>query len=249
MIIIAGPCVIESEDVVLRTAEKLKGISGALDVDIIFKASFDKANRTSISSYRGLGIDRGVEILGKVKKEFGMKILTDIHLPNQARKVAEVVDVIQIPAFLCRQTDMLAAAAVTGSIVNVKKGQFMAPEDMKNVVNKLESFEASKIWLTERGTSFGYNRLVVDFTGIPIMQGTGSPVIFDATHSVQRPGGLGDKSGGNREFVEPLAKAAVAVGVDGLFFEVHPDPDDSLSDGPNMIKLSGFEDMLRRLLC
>ena len=249
MIIIAGPCVIETEDIVLRIAERLREISCSLDVDIIFKASFDKANRTSISSYRGLGIDRGLEILAKVKKEFGMKILTDIHLPSQAKKVAETVDIIQIPAFLCRQTDMLAAAAMTNRVVNVKKGQFMAPEDMKNVVNKLESFEASKIWLTERGTSFGYNRLVVDFTGIPIMQGTGRPVIFDATHSVQRPGGMGDKSGGNREFVEPLAKAAIAVGADGLFFEVHPNPDSSLSDGPNMIKMSGFEDMLRRLLC
>jgi len=248
MILIAGPCVIETEDIVLRIAEELRAISDDLGIEIIFKASFDKANRTSISSYRGLGIDRGVEILEKVKKETGMRILTDIHLPNQAMLVRDVVDVIQIPAFLCRQTDMLSAAAATGKIVNVKKGQFMAPEDMGNVVNKLESFAADEIWLTERGTSFGYNRLVVDFTGIPVMQGIGKSVIFDATHSVQRPGGMGDKSGGNREFVEPLAKAAVAVGADGLFFEVHPSPDDALSDGPNMVPLGQFGDMLRRVL-
>lgn len=247
-IIIAGPCVIESEDCVLKIAEEIREVSEDIGVEIIFKASFDKANRSSVDSYRGLGIDRGIDILGKVKDKFGLRVLTDIHLPEQARIAASVADVIQIPAFLCRQTDVICAAAATKAVINVKKGQFMAPEDMKNVVRKLETFTASGIWLTERGTSFGYNRLVVDFTGISIMQENGYPVIFDATHSVQRPGGLGDKSGGNREFVEPLAKAAVAVGVNGLFFETHPDPENALSDGPNMVPLGGFGDMLRRVL-
>jgi 2-dehydro-3-deoxyphosphooctonate aldolase (KDO 8-P synthase) len=247
-IIIAGPCVIESEDCVLKIAEEIREVSEDIGVEIIFKASFDKANRSSVDSYRGLGIDRGIDILGKVKDKFGLRVLTDIHLPEQARIAASVADVIQIPAFLCRQTDVISAAAATKAVINVKKGQFMAPEDMKNVVRKLETFEASDIWLTERGTSFGYNRLVVDFTGIPVMQENGYPVIFDATHSVQRPGGLGDKSGGNREFVEPLAKAAVAVGVNGLFFETHPDPENALSDGPNMVPLGEFGDMLRRVL-
>lgn len=247
-LLIAGPCVIESEENVMLIAKKVKGIAERLDLDYYFKASFDKANRTSISSYRGPGIEEGLRILKKVKETYGLKICTDIHEPWQAEKAAEVADIIQIPAFLCRQTDLLVAAAKTGKIINVKKAQFLAPWDMANVVKKLEESGNSNIMLCERGTSFGYNTLVVDMTGIVEMKKFGYPVVMDATHSVQKPGGKGNATGGNRENVEPLAKAAIAVGADALFFEVHPDPDNALSDGPNMVRLDEFEDILKRII-
>lgn len=247
-LLIAGPCVIESEENVMLIAEKVKGIAERLDLDYYFKASFDKANRTSISSYRGPGIEEGLRILKKVKETYGLKICTDIHEPWQAEKAAEVADIIQIPAFLCRQTDLLVAAAKTGKIINVKKAQFLAPWDMANVVKKLEESGNSNIMLCERGTSFGYNTLVVDMTGIVEMKKFGYPIVMDATHSVQKPGGKGNATGGNRENVEPLAKAAIAVGADALFFEVHPDPDNALSDGPNMVRLDEFEDILKRII-
>ena len=246
--LIAGPCVIESEENVMLIAEKVKEITERLDLDYYFKASFDKANRTSISSYRGPGIDEGLRILQKVKDTYGLKICTDIHEPWQAEKAAEVCDILQIPAFLCRQTDLLVAAAKTGKIINVKKAQFLAPWDMKNVVNKLEEAGNHNIMLCERGTSFGYNTLVVDMTGIAEMKKFGYPVVMDATHSVQKPGGKGTATGGNRENVEPLAKAAIAAGADALFFEVHPDPDNAKSDGPNMVRLDEFEEMLKRII-
>tara|TARA_Y100000401_G_scaffold108570_1_gene103950 strand:+ start:783 stop:1547 length:765 start_codon:yes stop_codon:yes gene_type:complete len=249
MIVIAGPCVIESEEQVISIAEELKRISTILsknNVGFVFKASFDKANRSSINSYRGVTIEKGVEIFSKVQK-LGLRTTTDIHECWQAEVVAPVIDIIQIPAFLCRQTDLLKAAANTGKPVSVKKGQFMAPEDMNNVVKKLEYFGCRQIYLTERGSFFGYGHLVNDMTSVIKMKHTGFPVIFDATHSVQKPSSLGDSSGGNREFVEPLAKAALAVGADGLFFEVHPDPDNALSDGPNMLPLHDFENVLRRI--
>ncbi len=248
LLVIAGPCVIESEENVMLIAGKMKGIAERLDLDYYFKASFDKANRTSISSYRGPGIDEGLRILKKVKDTFGLKIATDIHEPWQAEKAAEVCDLIQIPAFLCRQTDLLVAAAKTGKLINVKKAQFLAPWDMGNVVRKLEESGNSNIMLCERGTSFGYNTLVVDMTGIREMKKFGYPVVMDATHSVQKPGGAGSSTGGNRENVEPLAKAAIAAGADALFFEVHPDPDNALSDGPNMVKLDEFEELLKRVI-
>lgn len=247
-ILIAGPCVIESEENVMKIAEKVKGIAERLDLDYYFKASFDKANRTSISSYRGPGIEEGLRILKKVKDTYGLKIATDIHEPWQAEKVAEVCDLIQIPAFLCRQTDLLVAAAKTGKLINVKKAQFLAPWDMANVVKKLEDSGNNNIMLCERGTSFGYNTLVVDMTGIVEMKKFGYPVVMDATHSVQKPGGKGNVTGGNRENVEPLAKAAIAAGADALFFEVHPDPDNAKSDGPNMVKLDEFEALLERVI-
>ena len=247
-ILIAGPCVIESEDMVMEIAGKMKQIVSNHDVDYYFKASFDKANRTSLSSYRGPGIDKGLEILKRVKKEYGLRICTDIHEPWQAEKAAEVADIIQIPAFLCRQTDLLTAAAQTGRIVNIKKGQFMAPWDMQNVVEKVRMSGNDKIMLSERGTSFGYNQLVVDMTSIIKMKKNHVPVIMDATHSVQKPGGNGTSTGGNREYVEYLAKAAIATGADGVFMEVHPNPEEALSDGPNSIKLADMEQMLRHML-
>lgn len=246
--LIAGPCVIESEENVMLIAETVKGIAERLDLDYYFKASFDKANRTSISSYRGPGIEKGLEILQKVKDTYGLKICTDIHEPWQAEKAAQVADIIQIPAFLCRQTDLLVAAAKTGKTINIKKAQFLAPWDMKNVVTKVEESGNHNIMLCERGTSFGYNTLVVDMTGIVEMKKFGYPVVMDATHSVQKPGGKGNATGGNREYVEPLAKAAIAAGADALFFEVHPDPDHALSDGPNMVKLDEFEGLLKRVI-
>lgn len=246
--LIAGPCVIESEENVMYIAKTIKEIAERLDLDYYFKASFDKANRTSISSYRGPGIEEGLRILKKVKDTYGLKICTDIHEPWQAEKAAEVCDIIQIPAFLCRQTDLLVAAAKTGKLINVKKAQFLAPWDMKNVVNKLEEAGNSNIMLCERGTTFGYNTLVVDMSGIIEMKKYGYPVVFDATHSVQKPGGKGNATGGNRENVEPLAKAAVAAGADALFFEVHPDPDHAKSDGPNMVRLDEFEELLKRVI-
>lgn len=246
--LIAGPCVIESEENVMQIAEAVKGMAERLDLDYYFKASFDKANRTSISSYRGPGIEEGLRILKKVKDTYGLKICTDIHEPWQAEKVAEVCDILQIPAFLCRQTDLLVAAAKTGKLINVKKAQFLAPWDMANIVNKLKEAGNNNIMLCERGTTFGYNTLVVDMTGIIEMKKFGYPVVMDATHSVQKPGGKGTATGGNRDNVEPLAKAAIAVGADALFFEVHPDPNNALSDGPNMVKLDEFEEMLKRII-
>lgn len=248
MIVIAGPCVIESEENVMEIAEIMKSISANLNIEYFFKASFDKANRTSISSYRGPGIEKGLDILHSVKEKYGFKIVTDVHEPWQAQPVAEVCDVLQIPAFLCRQTDLLIAAARTKKTINVKKAQFLAPWDMKNVVKKIEESGNRNIWLCERGTSFGYNTLVVDMTSIGEMKKIGYPVIFDATHSVQKPGGKGESTGGNRENVEPLAKAAIAAGADGVFFEIHPNPDRALSDGPNMVKLDEFESMLKRII-
>lgn len=246
--LIAGPCVIESEESVMLIAEKVKSITERLELNYYFKASFDKANRTSIYSYRGPGIEEGLRILKKVKDAYKLKIATDIHEPWQAERVAEICDLIQIPAFLCRQTDLLVAAAKTGKIVNVKKAQFLAPWDMINVVRKIEESGNKKIMLCERGTLFGYNTLVVDMTGIREMKKIGYPVVMDATHSVQRPGGKGNVTDGNRENIEPLAKAAVAAGADALFFEIHPDPENALSDGPNMVRLDEFEELLKRII-
>lgn len=248
MILIAGPCVIESEELCYQVASEMKRICEKLDIDYYFKASFDKANRTSINSFRGPGIDKGIEILKDIKNKLGVKICTDIHEPWQAERVADVCDIIQIPAFLCRQTDLLVAAAKTGRIINVKKAQFLAPWDMKNVAKKLEESGCTKVMLCERGTSFGYNTLVVDMTSIIEMKKIGYPVVFDATHSVQKPGGNGTSTGGNREYVEYLAKAAICCRADHLFMEVHPDPDSALSDGPNMVKLCDVESMLARIL-
>ena len=247
-ILIAGPCVIESESIVMETAKKLKEITNKYNVDFFLKASFDKANRTSIYSYRGLGIEEGLHILKKVKEKYHLKIVTDIHEPWQAEKVATLCDMIQIPAFLCRQTDLIVAAAKTGKLLNIKKAQFMAPWDMKNVIKKVEEVGNRNIMLCERGSSFGYNNLVVDMTGIVEMKKYGYPVVMDATHSVQKPGGNGTTTNGNREYVEPLAKAAIAVGADALFFEVHPNPNKALSDGTNMVKLEEFEKILTRII-
>ena len=248
LVLIGGPCVIESEDFTLKMAEKIQKVCDRLSVPFIFKSSFDKANRTSIDSFRGQKLEKGLKILNRVKTEIGIPVLTDIHESHQAAIVAEVVDILQIPAFLCRQTDLLLAAAATGKVINVKKGQFLAPWDMKNVVAKLESAGTTKILLTERGTSFGYNTLVVDFRSLPQMRDLSYPVVFDATHSVQMPGGQGDKSGGQRQFVSYLAKAAVAVGIDALFMEIHENPDLALSDGPNMVKLADLESILQPII-
>jgi len=240
----AGPCVIESEENIMLIASAMKEICERLEIPYVFKASFDKANRTSISSYRGPGLEEGLRILQKVKDELGLPVITDIHEAWQAEPVSKVADYLQIPAFLCRQTDLLVAAAKTGKPVNVKKAQFLAPWDMKNVADKLKESNATEILLCERGTSFGYNNLVVDMTGLIEMKNLGYPVVFDATHSVQKPGGKGNATGGNREYVAPLAKAAIAVGADHLFMEIHPDPDNAKSDGPNMVKLSDMEELL-----
>lgn len=246
--LIAGPCVIENEEITESIASRLKEITDCLKIEFYFKASFDKANRTSINSYRGPGIEEGIRILTNIKKRYGVKIVSDIHEPWQADKVKEICDIIQIPAFLCRQTDLLIAAAKTGCKINVKKAQFLAPRDMKQVINKLVIGGAKEIYLCERGTSFGYNNLVVDMTSIIEMKELGYPVVFDATHSVQKPGGKGDYTDGNRKFVEPLACASVAIGVDGVFMEVHPNPDKALSDGPNMVPLDEVEPLLQKLL-
>jgi len=244
MLIIAGPCVIEEESVVFEVAEHLKKLSEEFsEFDFVFKSSFDKANRSSHKSFRGPGLEEGLKVLQKVKEEFGLKITTDVHETWQVKPTAEVVDIIQIPAFLCRQTDLLLEAGRSGKPVNVKKGQFLAPWDAKNIVEKLRFAGAVDYYLTERGASFGYNNLVVDFRSLVIMRSF-SKVIFDATHSVQLPGGGGDRSSGQREFVLPLIRAAVAVGVDGLFMETHPDPDRALSDGPNMIPLKDLRAVL-----
>lgn len=247
LVLIAGPCVIENEELTLSIATELAAICKRLEIPLVFKASFDKANRTSSSSFRGLGMERGLEILHTVKQNLGLPVTTDVHESAQVPAVAEVCDLLQIPAFLARQTDLLLAAAKTGRTVNVKKGQFMAPGDMRNVVAKLQEGGCKNHLLTERGTFFGYGRLVNDFTSLAVMSQY-APVIYDATHSVQQPGGLGDKTGGNREYVAPLARAAVAFGISGLFMETHPEPDLSPSDGPNMVPLSKMEELLTTLL-
>lgn len=242
-VFIAGPCVIESEEHALKIAGELAEVSRRESLQLVFKASFDKANRTSLDSFRGPGIKEGLRILSLIKKKTGLPVLTDIHEPSQAEKAAKVVDVLQIPAFLCRQTDLLTAAARTGKPVNVKKGQFVSPWDMKYVVEKLTKSGAESILLTERGSTFGYNNLVVDMRGISVMRSFGFPVVFDATHSVQLPGGGGGKSAGRREFIEPLASAAAAAGADAFFFEVHDAPEKALSDGPNSLRLDNFPEL------
>lgn len=252
--LIAGPCVVESEALCMSIAERLQAIGAELGLPIIFKASFDKANRTSVTGFRGHGIDEGLRVLEKVRRETGLPVLTDIHLPDQVAAVAEVVDMLQTPAFLARQTDLIMAAASSGRPVNIKKAQFMAPADMEAVLGKARAAakEAGitdpQIMLCERGSSFGYNNLVVDMRGLVIMREMGAPVVFDATHSVQLPGGGGDRSLGQRQFVEPLACAAMAVGVDGLFMETHPDPDQALSDGPNMVPLDHMKRLLSKVV-
>lgn len=248
LLLVAGPCVLETEELALQIARHLAEVAARHGVSLVFKASFDKANRTSGDSFRGLGLDTGLAMLEAVRRATGLPVTTDIHESHQAAPAAEVCDVLQIPAFLARQTDLLAAAAATGKAVHVKKGQFMAPGDMRHVVAKLESSGCRNILLCERGTFFGYGRLVNDMQSLPIMRSLGVPVVFDATHSVQQPGGLGATTGGNRAMVEPLARAAVAIGCDGLFFETHPEPERSPSDGPNMVPLADFEAMLVRLL-
>ena len=247
-IFIAGPCVIESQELLYIVAENLVEINKKLGTDIIFKSSFDKANRTSIHSFRGPRLEKGLEMLDNVKKKYGLKLLTDIHESHQAEAVGEVVDVIQIPAFLCRQTDLLVSAAKTKKIINIKKAQFLSGRDMKYPVEKALEAGAKEVWLTERGNSFGYNNLVVDFRNIPDMKEIVPQVIMDCTHSVQRPGGSGDKTSGDRKFVPAMAHAAKAFGATGYFFEVHPDPDQALSDGPNMLELSKLEALIKALI-
>lgn len=245
--LIAGPCVIETQDHCLGLAAQLQEITARLDIPFIFKASFDKANRTSVLSYRGPGLAEGMLILSRVKEKLEVPLVSDIHEPSQAALAAEVLDVLQIPAFLCRQTDLILAAASTGRIVNVKKGQFVSPWDVEHIVRKVESVGNEKLLLTERGSAFGYNNLVVDFKSLPVMRSFGYPVVFDATHSVQLPGGSGTQSSGQSEFIPCLARAAVAVGVDGLFLEVHERPEEALSDGANALPLSQLEDLLSDL--
>ena len=247
-IIIAGPCVVESQECLYEVAEELVRLNKKYDLDIIFKSSFDKANRTSIKSFRGPGLEKGLTMLNDVREKYGLKLLTDIHESYQAAPVGDVVDVIQIPAFLCRQTDLLVAAAKTGKIVNIKKAQFLSGEDMQYPVQKVRESGNDKVWLTERGNMYGYNNLAVDFRNIADMKKFTSTVIMDCTHSVQRPGAAGGKTGGNREFVPAMALAAKAFGATGYFFEVHPDPDKALSDGPNMLALKDFEAVVKSLL-
>ena len=246
--LIAGPCQLENENHAIDVAKKLKEITDKLSIGLIYKTSFDKANRTSLKGKRGAGLEKSLPVFDKIRKDLGIPVLTDIHNVEQCTLVSKHVDVLQIPAFLCRQTDLLIAAAKTGKVINVKKGQFLAPWDMVNVTKKISDSGNKNILVTERGASFGYNTLVSDFRSIPIMSKNGYPVVFDATHSVQQPGGLGEKSGGQREFIEYLARAAVAVGVAAVFMETHPDPDNAPSDGPNMIPLSKMENLLKQLL-
>lgn len=248
-LLIAGPCALESMELCRVVAERLAGIArGHPDLQVVFKGSFDKANRTSLDSPRGPGLGKGLVILDQIKKESGLPVLTDIHLPDQAAPVAEVADVLQIPAFLCRQTDLLVAAARSGCGVNVKKGQFLSAEEMRYVVKKLEGSGAREIWLTERGTTFGYQNLVVDMRNIPLMRALGHPVVFDATHSVQLPGAGGGTTSGRRGYIPALSRAAVAAGADGLFVETHPDPDTAISDGPNQVSLDQLESVLEPVL-
>jgi len=248
LFLLAGPCVLEEASLVLAIAERLGRMGERLGLPVVFKASFDKANRSSLRSFRGPGLEEGLRLLEEVKERTGLPVTSDIHEPAQAEPAARVLDLIQIPAFLCRQTDLILAAARTGKPLNIKKGQFLAPWDMKNVVEKARAGGAETVLLTERGASFGYNNLVVDFRSIPLLKETGCPVVFDAGHSVQKPGGLGHASGGDRAMIPVLARAAVAAGCDGLFFETHPDPDRALSDGPNMLSLDDLEALLPVLL-
>ncbi len=243
--ILAGPCAIESMEILDETAKGLKEITNRLGINFVFKSSFDKANRSSINSFRGPGMEKGLEMLSEIKSKYDLPVVTDIHTPDQAEPVAQVADIIQIPAFLCRQTDLLVAAAKTGKIVNIKKGQFLAPEQMGTLIKKVEDSGNDKILVTDRGVTFGYNNLVVDFRAVPIMQSFGYPVVFDATHSVQLPGAGGTCSGGDRKFVPVLAKAAMAAGANVLFFEIHPEPDSAKCDGPNMIPLNKAEELFK----
>ncbi|MCX7914171.1 MAG: 3-deoxy-8-phosphooctulonate synthase [Thermodesulfovibrionales bacterium] len=246
-LIIAGPCVIETEDITFYTAKSLKEICLELGLPFIFKTSYDKANRTSLTSYRGPGIERGLQIIADIKRKLHIPITSDIHSTYEAKPASEVLDMLQIPAFLCRQTDIIISASKTGKPVNIKKGQFLAPWDVKNIIEKFTSTGNFDLFITERGTTFGYNNLVVDFRSFPIIKSFGFPVIFDVTHSLQLPGGQGSCSGGQREFAEPLAKAAIAAGVDGLFMEVHPNPEEALCDGPNMIRLEEVKGLLKKV--
>jgi len=247
LFLIAGPCVVESESHALKMAHAIREIASGFEVPYIFKSSFDKANRTSISSFRGPGIDEGLRVLARVKEDAGVPVLTDVHDTSQVRAAAEVADVLQIPAFLSRQTDLIAEAARSGRAVNIKKGQFLAPADMKNAIDKVTSLGNHQVIVTERGASFGYNNLVVDFRGFPIMRAFGYPLVYDVTHSLQRPGGMGTSSGGDSQFIEYMARAGVACGVDGVFMEVHDDPDAALSDGPNSLKLDRLPRLLEKL--
>jgi 2-dehydro-3-deoxyphosphooctonate aldolase (KDO 8-P synthase) len=244
LLIIAGPCVIENEDIVFYTAETLKKICNKTGLPLLFKSSYDKANRTSLSSFRGPGLNKGLRILSDVRSKFNIPVISDVHTVEEVKPASDVLDALQIPAFLCRQTDLIITASNTGKPVNIKKGQFFAPWDVKNIIDKFISTGNENLFITERGTSFGYNNLVVDFRGFPVMRSFGYPVVFDVTHSLQLPGGMGKSSGGQREFAAPLARAAVAAGIDGLFMEVHPEPDKALCDGPNMIKLDELEKIL-----
>lgn len=246
LVLIAGPCVIENEQVTFRTAESLKELSVELGIPLIFKSSFDKANRSSLSSFRGPGIKKGLQVLEDVKKRFSLPVTSDVHAVDQVEPAAEVLDLLQIPAFLCRQTDLIFAASKTGKPVNVKKGQFLSPWEVKNITEKFVSTGNLNLLITERGSSFGYHNLVVDYRGFPVIRSLGTPVIFDVTHSLQLPGGEGSHSGGQREFAAPLMRAAVGAGVDGLFVEVHPEPDRALCDGPNMIALSEVKELLKQ---
>ena len=245
--LIAGPCQLENEEHALKISSELKKITSSLGINLIYKTSFDKANRTSLKGKRGMGLEKSLPIFDKIRKEVGLPILTDVHTAEQCSVVAKHVDVLQIPAFLCRQTDLLIAAAKTGKIINVKKGQFLAPWDMANVIKKIEESGNKNILITERGASFGYNTLVSDMRALPIMSKFGFPIVFDATHSVQQPGGMGEKSGGQREFVPYLARAAIAVGVGAIFMETHEDPDNAPSDGPNMVPLNQVKALLKKL--
>ena len=247
LLLIAGPCVAESLELCMETASFLKNLTEKLGINLIFKASYDKANRSSVGSYRGMGLKAGLELLSKIKKDLDVPIVTDIHETSQVAPAAEVADILQIPAFLCRQTDLLLEAGRQGKTVNIKKGQFMAPEDMRLAVEKVRSTGNEKIMLTERGTTFGYHNLVVDMRSLAIMRDIGVPVVFDATHSVQLPGGLGNTTGGQRQFVEPLSLAAAAVGIDALFMEVHPNPDKAFSDGPNSLNFESAEKVLTKV--
>lgn len=248
LVLIAGPCVIESEDVTFEVALRLLEIAEKLDIPYIFKASYDKANRSSVDAYRGPGLEKGLQILHDVKEKFGVPVLTDVHCVTQLESVAQVVDIIQIPAFLCRQTDLIVEAAKTGKPVNIKKGQFLAPWDVKNIIDKCNRVSKGLVTITERGVSFGYNNLVSDMRSLPIIRQLGVPVIFDATHSVQLPGGQATSSGGQRQFIPHLARAAVAAGCDGVFFECHPQPDAALCDGPNAMPLNQMEGLLKQLI-
>ena len=246
--LIAGPCQLENEDHAIKISSELKRITKELNINFIYKTSFDKANRTSLKGKRGLGLEKSLPIFNKIRKEVGVPVLTDVHTAEQCNLVSDYVDVLQIPAFLCRQTDLLIAAAKTGKIINVKKGQFLAPWDMANVIKKIEDSGNKNIMITERGASFGYNTLVSDMRSIPIMSKYGFPIVYDATHSVQQPGGMGEKSGGQREFVPYLSRAAVAVGVAAVFIETHEDPDNAPSDGPNMVPLKDLKNLLKKLI-